>query len=495
MKKLIASLLAATLLTGAASAQVVGSYPYTLTNGSLADANQVMSNFNYLTTQINANTCTLSGCTFTGPVLGTTLNLSSTLGVTGALSGTTAAFSGAITGASYTGGAISGTTGTFSGAVSAASYGAVSATTGTFSGTLGVTGTTTLTGNVGIGAAPSIANLDVSGTNIAIRNSNGPVLNMRTATAAGGGAAIESSFSTGGYGPLTFATSGTTQLSIAASGAATFTNNVSVGGTLGVTGVTTLTNTANINGATSTFRGVNFQTGGTARWGMGADSTAESGGNTGSNFYINQQNDAGFTLGTALAINRASGNVSITNNLSVSGTLGVTGAISGPGTGLTGTAASLSIGGNASTATSATTATNQSGGTLNATSGTVSGALSVGSFSGSALASAAQTLAGSSTTQAITPAGFAGNSSLAVNGYYKMPGGLIIQWGQVASVSSSGTAVSWPITCPSNLFNVQATAVYGGTATPAQVFSTSLSGATLYAGVSSIPVNYMVICN
>ena len=499
MKKLIASLLAATMLAGAASAQVLGSYPYTLTNGSLADANQVMSNFNYVTTQVNANTCTLSGCTFTGPVYGTTLSLSSTLGVTGAttlssgLSGTTGSFTGNVTaggfiatanGANITGGAsvaggltvssgalavtnaatvggtlgvtgaatIGGTlgvtglaTGTQFVATAPGSNGQFAATNGTtgvwfrndgtnfnilkngssataydtyrplvvnltngavfldstgaggtsVGGALGVTGITTLTGNVGIGAAPSIANLDVSGTNIAIRNSNGPVLNMRTATAAGGGAAIESSFSTGGYGPLTFATSGTTQLSIAASGAATFTNSV----------------------AASSF--------------------------------------------------------------------------SGAGTGLTGTAAGLSIGGNAATAT---TATNQSGGTISATSGTVSGALSAGSFSGTALASAAQTLTGSSTTQAITPAGFAGNSSFAVNGYYKLPGGLILQWGQATPVSTT-VAVTWPVACPANIFNVQTTANYGGTAPATAVFSQTLSGATLYVATAAVPIFYTVVCN
>lgn len=42
-------------LAGPASAQIVGPLPYTLTNGTTADANQVMSNFNYLSTQVNAN--------------------------------------------------------------------------------------------------------------------------------------------------------------------------------------------------------------------------------------------------------------------------------------------------------------------------------------------------------------------------------------------------------------------------------------------------------
>jgi hypothetical protein len=69
------------------------------------------------------------------------------------------------------------------------------------------------------------------------------------------------------------------------------------------------------------------------------------------------------------AINYLSGNLSVagnanitgtaavTGNTTLSGTLNVTGAISGPGTGLTGTAAALSIGGNAATATLASTVT------------------------------------------------------------------------------------------------------------------------------------------
>jgi hypothetical protein len=57
-------------------------------------------------------------------------------------------------------------------------------------------------------------------------------------------------------------------------------------------------------------------------------------------------------------------------------------SFSGAGTGLTGTASSLSIGGNAATAT---TATNQSGGTVSATTGTFSGAVSANAGIGGTL--------------------------------------------------------------------------------------------------------------
>lgn len=66
------------------------------------------------------------------------------------------------------------------------------------------------------------------------------------------------------------------------------------------------------------------------------------------------------------------------STLSVSGAL-TAGSFNGPGTGLTGTAASLSIGGSAG---STTTATNQSGGTVNATAGTFTGAVTLSGNNG-----------------------------------------------------------------------------------------------------------------
>ena len=76
---------------------------------------------------------------------------------------------------------------------------------------------------------------------------------------------------------------------------------------------------------------------------------------TGVDFY-----DAISNISGNLAIGgnaTVTGTAAITGNTTLSGTLNVTGAISGPGTGLTGTAASLSIGGNAATATLASTVT------------------------------------------------------------------------------------------------------------------------------------------
>jgi hypothetical protein len=55
MRKLLARLLMVLLLATPASAQIIGSYPFNLTNGTTADATQVMSNFNFVVSQTNAN--------------------------------------------------------------------------------------------------------------------------------------------------------------------------------------------------------------------------------------------------------------------------------------------------------------------------------------------------------------------------------------------------------------------------------------------------------
>lgn len=53
-------------------------------------------------------------------------------------------------------------------------------------------------------------------------------------------------------------------------------------------------------------------------------------------------------------------------------------------------------------------------------------------------------LAGSDTTKAVTSAGLASSKNLAANGYMKLPGGLVIQWG-TANTTSGSVAVTWPI--------------------------------------------------
>ncbi len=81
------------------------------------------------------------------------------------------------------------------------------------------------------------------------------------------------------------------------------------------------------------------------------------------------------------------------------------------------------------------------------------------------LASAATTLTGTNALQALTAAGFAGNKSLAANGYYKFPGGLIVQWGATGVAGSSTSAVTFPVAFPTACQSVMCT--YQTSAPPA----------------------------
>jgi len=70
------------------------------------------------------------------------------------------------------------------------------------------------------------------------------------------------------------------------------------------------------------------------------------------------------------------------------------------------------------------------------------------------LATAAETLTGTDTTRAVTASGIASNASIAAPGYFKLPGGLIIQWltGTTHVTAGTGTNHSFPITFPTAVF-------------------------------------------
>lgn len=65
-----------------AQAQIIPSIPYTLTNGSLADATQVMGNFNTIITDVNANAATSGANTNITSITGLTTALANTYGGT-----------------------------------------------------------------------------------------------------------------------------------------------------------------------------------------------------------------------------------------------------------------------------------------------------------------------------------------------------------------------------------------------------------------------------
>lgn len=87
-----------------------------------------------------------------------------------------------------------------------------------------------------------------------------------------------------------------------------------VSGMLPLTGGTM---TGNIirSGAAGTWRGFQFATSGTARWGIGENQVAESGSNVGSNLSFDRYDDTGTWVDTPFSINRATGLVTLSQGL------------------------------------------------------------------------------------------------------------------------------------------------------------------------------------
>lgn len=73
---------------------------------------------------------------------------------------------------------------------------------------------------------------------------------------------------------------------------------------------------------------------------------------------------------------------------------------------------------------------------------------------GALFASSAETLAGTSAVKAITPASFAGNDSLAASGYFKFPGGFMLQWGTGTSSQDAAQNFSFPTAFASACYGV-----------------------------------------
>ena len=111
------------------------------------------------------------------------------------------------------------------------------------------------------------------------------------------------------------------------------------------------------------------------------------------------------------------------------------------------------------------------------------------------LATAAEALGGTDAVRAITSAGLASSKSLSANGYYKFPGGLIIQWGSF-TFTSSGTANTFPLAFPTGckgmatgLFGGASVNVYTALSTPTTTgFTGYLSGSASTATVFCIAI-------
>ena len=85
-------------------------------------------------------------------------------------------------------------------------------------------------------------------------------------------------------------------------------------------------------------------------------------------------------------------------------------------------------------------------------------------------------------------------SSLTTDGYIKMPGGFIIQWGQASTVSGSAASITFPMAFPTACFCWVATPIVGssdnGFVQCGSFNSTGVSGIYAYNGASNYSENY-----
>jgi len=91
--------------------------------------------------------------------------------------------------------------------------------------------------------------------------------------------------------------------------------------TLLTLGSNTVAPTVNYNGPVGSNRYIRWQTAGLSRWQLYANSTAEGGGNAGTDFVLASYDDAGNSIGNALLISRANRNVAFYGGISFSGGL------------------------------------------------------------------------------------------------------------------------------------------------------------------------------
>lgn len=98
------------------------------------------------------------------------------------------------------------------------------------------------------------------------------------------------------------------------------------------------------------------------------------------------------------------------------------------------------------------------------------------------LATNAEAIGGTDTTRAVTSAGIASSKSLAANGYMKLPGGLILQWGTIAHSTTEGTSVTvtFPVAFPTACRSVTANDVVSDKAAGISVYNIAASGASFF---------------
>jgi hypothetical protein len=264
---------------------------------------------------------------------------------------------------------------------------------------------------------------------------------------------------------LTVTSAATFSSTLSASGATTSGGLLTALSGLTVSGGTTnLTGTNVIAGVIGSNRTLQFNSVAGAvsnpRWLVGADTSAESGGNAGSNFGFVRFTDAGAVIDTALGINRQTGLVAMSDGLTVGGGLAVSsGSVSLPA---------------GSVANSELDTVNSSPGTYGSSNRAV------------VLAANAQGRITSITQTTITPDNCGSNG----NGFYcQNAEGYIHEWGATGAIGGITTVgINLPFSCTNSWPVVNVTPQSGGTnsgsavATSTSTFSltNNKSGASAY---------------
>ncbi len=186
---------------------------------------------------------------------------------------------------------------------------------------LGLIGTATISATALTGIVPS-AN---GGTGV---NNAGTITNASNTTITGGGIVALGGFTltvpaTGTAALLTTANTLTlvntfsnatdatalgTGAVVLSAGGLSVNNQLRVGGNAVFGTGSALINVA-LNGAAATSRDIRFQTAGSLRWFFGADSTAESGSDAGSNFFLTARTDAGGNIDSPITISRVTAGI------------------------------------------------------------------------------------------------------------------------------------------------------------------------------------------
>lgn len=182
---------------------------------------------------------------------------------------------------------------------------------------------TTVTGNLTVGgnavSNPAILVNGAAGTSRMVRFNSAGVLRWTIFGAnstSEGGSDAGSDFAITAYTDAGVAIDNPMAIARAAGGAVTFSRGKVTVGASALSGPV-----LTINGAAGSDRLIHFLSGGSLRWRMRANSTAESGSNAGSNFLLEALTDAGGLIDSPISIVRASGGaISLTRDLVLAAT-------------------------------------------------------------------------------------------------------------------------------------------------------------------------------